>query len=234
MPSFQKPKSKRNEPPVNSPRRSAGRSLPSDQPFGRDFSIGETTDPSSFQGPAQQNRGISPLKSAGHVPGQGDGTRQPMTPSPSPGSPPTSGGPSPTLPSNVVNQIVLQHLQAIGQAPGPQPGSSAGPQLAGQGLPQGGLGGGDQSGMGPGQAGPGGMGAGGAAGQNPLAPELGQILNPRQNPVSGPGGIPTLPGAPQGFDLWHMLQNQRLFEALYRSLPIGGQSLPAGQPGSGY
>src|SRR5205807_5304909 len=135
MPPLQKPGKK--QPPVNLTKRRQ-QTPAENQPYRQDYSIGETTDPSRFEGTAKQNRGVSPYKHSGHAPGQGDGTRTAMAPS----------GPDQDLPSNVVNQIVLQHLQAIGQAAGPQPHTALEQTPSDLGLPPGGQ---QMPGQGPGQ-----------------------------------------------------------------------------------
>jgi hypothetical protein len=232
MANLQGPRKK--DPPVNVTKRAQRQDdlAPIHEGKGRSaggYTVGNVTDPARFdKTPANRVRGEHATRHAGHTAGQGDGARKPVADR----TDPASIG----YPANVVNQMMLNHLQQIGQTPGPQPRTSLQQMPPDLGLAAGGLhepgamgqGAGGQPGAGPG-------GPGGASG-NPIAPFLAQVLNPRAAATSPQGAVPTLPGAPQGFDLYHMMQLLHLFRSLYGSLPVGGSSagLPTGVPGPGY
>ncbi len=151
-------------------------------------------------------------------------------------------------PVDIIDAIIRAHLISIGQQPGFPAKNALDPsqvslaQLQEGAVPGGGL---HEPGA---MAGAGGMGGGmggpgrvapqlAAAGQNPLAPFLAQVLNPRASPASGMGAVPTLPGAPQGFSLYNMLRLIQMFKMLYGDLPTptqGAVGLPQGIPGPGY
>lgn len=239
MPNLQGPEKK--QPPINMTKRSQRQDdlAPIHEGSGRSaggYTVGNMTDPARFDNHSQ-NMGQKVTKHGGHQTGKGDGTRTSLKPKQASQDTPNQGE-TPGYPANVVNQMMLQHLQAIGQTPGPQQGTSLMQTPEGLGQPGAGLhmpgpgGPGQQGGQPGGQpgAGPGGPQAGG----NPLEAFLGQVLNPRAAATSPQGAVPTLPGAPQGFDLYHMMQLLHLYQSLYHSMPVGGQSLPSGVPGPGY